>query len=376
MINQNRIDSQLFLAFAGLTIFGLVMMSSVSISESFQRTGSNDYFFWRHFRSIVISIPVFLVALKFPYHWLRKLSIFSYILGIAGLIFVLFYGTTNNTFARSWINLGFISVQPVELAKVSVIIFLSAVFSSGKYVAKSFWWGLVPFGVIVALPAALIIAQPDLGSLFVLLVAASAIYFAAGADWRHIIYGGLLGLLVVVGTTLTVPYVQRRVAVFLDPSLDPLNTGFQVQQALIAIGSGGVFGRGFQASIQKFDYLPEVQSDTIFAIIAEELGLLGVMGLIGVYLFIGWRGYAIALAAPDAFTRLLAVGMTSWIVGQAFINIAVNLALLPNTGITLPFISFGGSSMLFTFAACGVLLHVSGHLAEQRRRGGVIRSRK
>lgn len=355
-----------------LIVFGLVMMSSVSIAESFQVTGGekNDFYFWRHFRSILFGVPLVLITLKFPLDTLRKLAIPILFAGILALIATLILGDSFNTAARSWINLGFISVQPVEFFKLVIIVFLSALFASSKNRAGSLYGGLIPFAVVVGIPGILIMAQPDFGSLMVLMVLSGAIYFAAGARWQHIVAGiASFGLILTVAA-FTQPYIMRRIQVFLDPSLEQLDAGFQVKQALIAIGSGGFWGRGFQNSIQKYDYLPEVQSDTIFAAIGEEMGFLRLIFLVGIYLFIAFRGMRIAQYAQDQFQQLMAVGLTTWIVGQAFLNIAVNLSLIPNTGITLPYVSYGGSSMWALLLASGLLLNISMHTtyAGTRRR--------
>ena len=365
---MERIDKGLFFAMIGLTIFGLIMMSSMSIAESFDVTGKNDFYFWRHFLRILISVPIFAAAFLCPSQALKKASAIGYVICVVLLVLTLVKGESYGTAATLWLKLGPLSIQPMEFAKLGVVIFLAAVFSSGHNNAQSLERGFLPFVIIVAIPALLIIAQPDFGALLVLMIAASAIYFVAGAHLKHF-FGGLaftgLGGLIVV---LTTPYINHRFRVFLDPTLDPLNTGFQVKQALIAIGSGGPFGRGFQNSIQKFDYLPEVQSDTIFAAISEELGFFRILLLIGIYLYIAYRGYKIAQHAPDEFNKLLAVGITTWIVGQAFVNIGVNLALLPNTGITLPLISYGGSSLMVTLAGLGLLLHISTLIQERPSR--------
>jgi len=365
-----KIDKWLFFSFIGLTIFGLIMMSSMSVSDSYALTdgGDNSFYFKRHFFYILIGIPLFLSALKFPYESLKKNSVLLFLLSIILLIFTLVKGENFGTAARSWIRLFGFSFQPVELVKLTTIIFLSAIFSSGKNNPNSLIGGFLPFSIALGIPAILIVAQPDFGSLFVLIIIVSCIYFVAGASLKHF-FGGfgifLVGATIIV---LSKSYILHRIKVFLDPSLDPLNTGFQVKQALIAIGSGGPWGLGFQNSIQRFDYLPEVQSDTIFAAIAEEMGFFRILILVGIYLFIIYRGLFIAKNAPDEFSKLLAIGITVWISGQAFINIAVNLALLPNTGITLPLISYGGSSMIVTFIGFGILLNISNNLREVKKK--------
>ncbi len=365
---MKRIDQGLLFAVIGLTVFGLVMMSSMSIAESFDVTGKNDFYFWRHFLRIVISIPLFMIALVCPSSLLKKCSVLFYMICIILLSMTLLRGESYGTAATLWLKLGPLSIQPVEFAKLAVVIFLATVFSHGHKNAQTLEGGFFPFVIILVIPCLLIVSQPDFGALLVLLIAASAIYFVAGAHPKHF-FGGLLatclGGLVVIATT---PYISHRFKVFLDPALDPLNTGFQVKQALIAIGSGGAFGRGFQNSIQKFDYLPEVQSDTIFSAIAEELGFFRILILIGIYIFIAYRGYKIAQHAPDEFNQFLAVGITTIIVGQAFVNIGVNLALLPNTGITLPLISYGGSSLMVTLTGLGLLLHISSLIPDKLSR--------
>ena len=365
---MNQIDKGLFFAFIGLTLFGLVMMSSMSVAGSFEITGRNDYYFLRHMMYIVMGVPIFLIAFKFPYDVLRKISPVVFIFAITLLLLVLVIGQDFGTAAKSWLKVGPLSFQPTEVAKLAIVIFLAAVYSSGKNDVDSFQGGLMPFAFVLGVPAILIMAQPDFGSLMVISTVAGVMYFVAGANFKHF-FGGII--LAVIGAAIAImsnPYIAKRFAVFMNPDLDPLGAGFQVKQALIAIGSGGWFGRGFQNSIQKFDYLPEVQSDTIFAAISEELGFVRILCLLGIYFYIAHRGFIITRNAPDKFTQLLAVGLTTWVVGQAFINIAVNLALFPNTGITLPLLSYGGTSLWATFAALGILLHISGNIKTAPRR--------
>lgn len=358
-------DKKLFAAFALLAVFGLVMMSSMSVASSFDVTGTNDFYFWRHFLFLIIGSVIFLLMLKFPLSWLRKWALPIFLAGIALIIITLVMGENYGTTARLWLRIAGFSFQPVEATKLAVITFLAAIFSNGKIDPDSWQGGFIPFVVVLGVPALLLAIQSDFGSLLVLTIAAGTIFFVAGANWKHFLAG--LGALASLGTilALAIPYINRRIEIFLHPELDPLGAGFQVKQALIAIGSGGLFGRGFQNSIQKYNYLPEVQSDTIFAAISEEMGFLRILILVGIYLFIAWRGFTIAQKATDEFEKLLAVGLTTWIVGQAFINIGVNLALIPNTGITLPLISAGGSSLVFTLIAAALLLQISTHSTDR-----------
>ncbi|MCK5461323.1 putative lipid II flippase FtsW [Candidatus Gracilibacteria bacterium] len=359
---MNSIDKGLFFSFLGLTIFGLIMMSSMSVAGSFEVTGRNDFYFWRHFWHFLFGIPIFLAALKFPYDILRKISPLLFIFSITLLLLVLILGNDFGTAAKAWLKIGPISFQPIEIVKMGIIVFLAAIFSSGKNRVDSLHGGFIPFVIIFGIPAILIVAQPDFGSLLIIAITSAAIYFVAGANLKHFFGGIFVAIFAATIVIFTNPYVSKRFQIFFNPELDPLGAGFQVKQALIAIGSGGLFGRGFHNSIQKFDYLPEVQSDTIFAAISEEMGFFRILVLIGIYLYIAYRGFSIAKNAPDAFTKYLAVGITTWLSGQAFLNIAINLALMPNTGITLPLISYGGSSLWASFIAIGILLHISGNI--------------
>ena len=362
-----RIDKGLFVAIITLTVFGLIMISSVSIAGSFEITGKNDFYFWRHFWYIIMGIPLFLAAIKFPSENLKKIASFFFILSIALIILTMLIGQSYGTIAKIWLKIGPISFQPIEIVKLAVIIFLSALFSNGKTNTYSFERGFVPFAIILGIPSVLLALQSDFGSLLVLVLTATCLYFVAGANIKHLLGGmlfaGAAGTIIMV----TTPYILHRVKVFLNPDLDPLNTGFQVKQALIAIGSGGLFGRGFQNSIQKYDYLPEVQSDTIFSAISEEMGFLRILILVGLYLFIAYRGFFIAKNASSPFKKYIAVGITTWFVGQAFVNIGVNLALLPNTGLTLPLISYGGTSLIMSLICMGILLNISKDIYQKKR---------
>ncbi len=361
-----NLDKKLAIAVGFLIVFGLVMMSSMSIATSFDITGENDFYLMRHARSVFLGLIVFLIAFRFPLEYLRKWSTLIYIGALGLMIATIFAGENYGTNATLWLKIGGFSFQPIEVAKVAIIIFISAILGSGKLKASSFRHGFLPFAFILGIPLIILMRQSDFGALLVLVLSASIIFFVSGANLKHFFGGiGALGIVAVI-VTITVPYIRNRVQVFLHPELDPLGAGFQVKQALIAIGSGGMWGRGFQNSIQKFDYLPEVQSDTIFAAISEEMGFFRILILIAIYLVIVWRGFSIAEKVHDKFYRYLAVGLSSLITVQAFVNIGVNMALLPNTGITLPFISYGGSSIIMMMAATGLLLQISIKVGEKR----------
>jgi len=369
---MQELDKGLFGAFAILTLFGLIMMSSISVAGSFDVTGRNDYYFWRHFIYILIGIPVFFVALKVPSDNIRRMALPIFFSSILLLLLVLTIGKNFGTAAQSWLKVGPFSFQPTEFVKISTAIFLAAIFSSGRNDAQSFEKGFIPFAIVSGIPVLLIAGQPDFGSIFVLCLIVASIYFVAGANLKHFLGGIIFTLCTFLIIVLTTPYIKKRVQVLLNPELDPLGAGFQVKQGLIAIGSGGLFGRGFHNSIQKFDYLPEVQSDTIFSAISEEMGFFRILILIGIYIFVGYRGLIIARNAKSEFAQLLAIGLTVFIVGQAFVNIGVNLAILPNTGITLPLISYGGSSLLASFTAFGLLLNISSGEKNKKRKRNIF----
>ena len=365
---MKKVDNWILITIVALAIFGLVMMSSMSIAPSFRIKGENDYFLWRHFMYLILGSGAFFVGFKTPLEKIKKFSPLIFGGGILMLLLTFFIGQNNGTFASLWLNIGGFSFQPIEMAKLTTIIFLASIFASKKNAANTLDGGFIPFAVLFGIPAIILIIQSDFGSLLVLSIAAAAIYFIAGANIKHFFAGigsAILGMIIV---TLTVPYVQKRVMTFLNPENDLQGSGFQVKQALIAIGSGGNFGRGFQNSIQKFDYLPEVQSDTIFAAISEEMGFVRIIFLVAAFLFIALRGFKIAENSNSEFSRYLAIGISTLLVGQAFINIGVNLALLPNTGITLPLISYGGSSMIFTLLSAGILLQISGDTEQKKAR--------
>ncbi len=368
-----KIDKPLFFAFISLTIFGIIMMSFLSQATSVVATGETHAFFWQHLKFVGIGSVVFLFFLQLKYETIKNLAPLIYIVSLILLILVFTsLGANNNTQAKSWLDLGLIPrFQPVEIAKLSIVIFLSALFSSQNYKNQihTIEKGFIPFGIILSMMAILIILQPDFGSLFILTLSASSIYFVAGASWKHFIGGSSIAIFIaaLLVKMSGYSYIFERFSTFWNPSTDTSQQGYQIEQALIIIGSGGWFGQGISKYIEKYHLLPEVETDTIIAAIAEQIGFLRMVILLSVYLFIAHRGALIARFAPDDFTKYLAVGLTTWIVGQAFINIAVNLALFPNTGITLPLISKGGTSMILTMASFGILLHISNNLKVSNR---------
>ncbi|MDD4628089.1 MAG: putative peptidoglycan glycosyltransferase FtsW [Candidatus Peribacteraceae bacterium] len=361
-----------------LSLFGLAMISSVSVFESYQITQrltlqglrdstSNSFYLWRSFRHIILGFLAMGVMSIIPYRvWER----FAFPLFIASLLLLISaflpgiradYGT-----ARSWIRLGFLSLQPSEVLKFTLILYLALWLQKREQLIGTWKEGFIPFASLLSLSTILVALQPDLGSFLVLSSIAVVMFFVAGGNIFHVLLGGAMAGVLGLPLILQKEYIRNRFRAFLSPA-DPSiseTIGFQIKQALIAIGSGGFFGVGYGKSIQKFGYLPEVQADTIFAAMAEELGFLRLLIILGMFSIFIVRGYKIAREAPDRFGFMVATGITTWVAFQTVLNIAVNLSLFPLTGITLPFISYGGSSLISMLAAVGVLLNISMYSTE------------
>ncbi|MBN2087311.1 putative lipid II flippase FtsW [Candidatus Peregrinibacteria bacterium] len=389
MPRQRQIDRPLTIVIFCLLIFGIIMISSVSVYESYQLTSdmvknglmeepTNSFYFWRHFIRAILSIPLLILAIYIPLNIWKKIALPFFVISILLLIALFLPGIgANYGTSTSWINLPFLpSVQPAEIVKLSLIFYLAVWMEKRQELVRSFQYGFIPFTVLLSSVVILLAMQPDFGSVLVISVIAASMFFAAGGNILHIIGGGLFASILAYPIIMSKEYIRNRFLAFLNPDLDPLNIGFQIKQALIAIGSGGFFGVGFGKSIQKFGYLPEVQGDTIFAASAEELGFLRIAFLVLAYVIIAFRGYKIAANASDRFSMLIAAGITGWFVFQAIINMGVNLAILPLTGLTLPFISYGGSSLMINMLAAGILLNISRNtdvstrIVSRRRVGG------
>ncbi len=255
--------------------------------------------------------------------------------------------------AHRWINFGFFILQPAELAKLTLVVYLSAWFSSHEQ------GRLLSFLILIGMVVGLILIEPDLGTSIIIVATAVILYFASGAPVAH--FGILLPILAValVGLAIISPYRMARLTTFLHPNEDTQGASYHIHQALLALGSGGWLGVGVGQSRQKYEYLPEANTDSIFAIIGEEFGFVGAAAVILAFLFLIWRGFRIAKRGPDGFGTLLALGVTVWIAVQTIINLSAMVALMPLTGVPLPFISYGGSSLIIELAAVGILLNIS-----------------
>ncbi len=345
-----------------ILVFGLVMLTSASMPVGHNEFGDR-YFFIKN--QLLFGVLPGLVALiffvNFNYKYLKKLAWVIYGISLTLLILVLIpgIGSTLNTTSQSWLVLGGITVQPSELAKLGLIIFLGYYLSELGEEITSLSQGFLPalsFGII---PIILISLQPDLGTSSILFGILFGMLFLAGSKWSHI--GGLfiLALIAFIGMIMFSPYRSERLTTFLHPELDPKGSGYQVNQAFLAIGSGGILGRGIGSSRQKFQYLPEVQSDSIFAVIGEETGFLISSLLVIAFLGLFLRGFKIAKKAPDKFSQLVVAGIIIWIAAQTIVNIGGMIGLLPLTGVPLPLVSNGAAALIMILSALGVVLNIS-----------------
>jgi len=296
----------------------------------------------------------------FPYSYLRTYSFYIYIAGLILTLAVFIPGLGfSHGGATRWLSIGPLSVQPAEFLKIAYIIYLSTWLYAVKDRVKTFKLGLLPFAAVSGLVSIILLLQPDTDTLVAIIATGTVMYFVAGASWKHIgaiVLTGLIGLSILA---MTRPYILDRFKTFIDPSSDPLNSGYQIQQSLIAIGSGGVFGKGFGQSVQKFNFLPEPTSDSIFAVAAEEFGIVGSLIIIILYLLLIIRIYTIASKQKERYAKFLSTGIGTLIVSQSFINIAAMLGLLPLSGLPLLFVSHGGTALFFTLLASGIVLNIS-----------------
>lgn len=360
-MSRGQADIILLFAILGLTVFGLVMVGSASTVQAEQLAG-DPFFFLKHqlIYGGTAGVLLFLVGFFVPYWRWRHLALIALFAALVLLVLVFIPGLqVASGGAARWIGIGPITIQPSEITKLAFILYLAALLERKGEDIKDFRKSVVPFLVIIAIIGLLLILQPDIGTLFAITAIAAAMIFAAGFRLRHLALIAGAGLAVFAVLISTASYRLSRIFVYLHPELDPQGIGYQINQALLAVGTGGLWGLGFGRSRQKYLFLPEPASDSIFAIMAEELGFIRTLLILLIFVAIGFRGYRIAASAPDAFGRLLAVGITSWILVQTFVNIGSILGITPLTGIPLPFISYGGSALATLLLAAGILLNIS-----------------
>jgi len=347
--------------FAFVAIFGVIMLSSASNAIAFQRFGDSLYYVRHQLLNGFLPGLIVCAVLSFiDYRVFKKFAFPIFVVSIALLLAVFTPLGASFGGAKSWIDLGFLTFQPSEIVKLAFIIYLAAWLERrDAKVLKDFSDGLVPFLISLGIIMFLILLQPDVGTMSIIVMIALMVYFVAGASIKHLLGLGVAGIAMLAVLIKIAPYRAARFTVFLHPELDPQGIGYHINQALLAIGSGGLFGLGFGYSRQKHLYLPEVIGDSIFAIIAEELGFVVVVIILLAMLALIFRGYHIARQAPDQFGKLMAAGIMSWIGFQSFVNISAMVGLLPITGLPLPFVSYGSSSLVVLFAAIGIVINIS-----------------
>lgn len=363
MARKLQADKWLFAATAGLALFGIVMVYSASAVMAQEENGNQYYYVIKQGVWTAIGFGAMLLMMQFDYQRLRDRRLVYALLGVTTLLLLAVFAFPRINGAHRWIRLAGFSLQPSELSKLTLAIFLAYFLEKRAGEEGSLWRTFVPCVAVTGALAALILKEPDLGTAMMLAVICVVMCFTAGTRLLHLGMAAAPGLVIGALMLLFVPWRFQRLVTFTNPWADPQNSGFQVVQSLIAIGSGGTSGLGFAQGRQKMFFLPFAHSDFIFAVVGEELGLFGALMVLAVFAILLWRGVRVALRAPDRFGMLLALGLVAGVVVQALFNISVVLSLVPTKGIPLPFISYGGSSLVPTLVAMGILLNISQHSA-------------
>lgn len=355
------VDTVFLSLIVALVTIGFLIFSSASLGllarggASFASVAFSQFTF-----GILGGGTTLLLLSNVHYRHYRKHALYIFIFGLLATLAVFIPGIgMTHAGATRWLDLGITTVQPSEFLKLAYVIYL-ATWLSGMHRHVGDWrYGLVPFGIISGITGAVMLAQPDTDTFLVMATAGLAMFVVAGARVRDLLVLITCGILLISIIAMLRPYVMDRLLTFMDPGADPLGSGYQINQSLIAVGSGGITGRGFGQSIQKFEYLPEPIGDSIFAVFSEEFGFLGVVALLALFIAFALRGFKIAQLGADMFGVLLVTGIITIIMGQAFLNIGAMLGVAPLSGLPLPFISHGGTALLSTLAALGIVLNVS-----------------
>jgi cell division protein FtsW len=361
-------DNSILLLSVVLTCLGVVMVYSASSIMAEKRFADGFFFLKRQGLFAVLGFMVMAIAMQVDYRHLQKLAVAIFFGAIALLILVLMPGVGSKVGgAARWIRMPGFSIQPAEVAKLALVIYMAYSLSKKGEKLQSFSQGFLPYMCLLAILLALVLAQPDLGSAITLAGVAVTMMIVAGCRIRYLVGLAMIALPLLYYLIMNVDYRRRRILAFLNPWEDPTNSGFQIIQSWIAFGSGGVVGKGLGESKQKLFYLPEAHTDFIFSVIGEELGFVGVFVVSSMFLVLIVRGVRTTLYAPDLFGRNLAFGITLLLGLEAFVNIAVVLGMLPTKGLALPFLSYGGTSLLTTLFAIGVLLNISSQVPGEVR---------
>jgi cell division protein FtsW len=361
MARKLKSDKVLFLATLLLVLASTVMVYSASAVLADERFHRPYLFLIKQGLWVALGIAMLGVVMRVDYRTWRQPALIWTSLGVVAvaLVAVLFSAPINGT--RRWFGIGGFGVQPSELAKLSAIFFTAALLERRMQRIDEVRYSLVPVGLVVGGLTVLVLLEPDFGTAVSIAIVAAIMVFAAGLNWKYLAFSALAILPVATYVLLSADYRVKRMTAFLCPECDPTGAGFQLLQSLIAVGTGGMTGKGLMAGVQKLFYLPEPHTDFIFAVIGEELGLVGTTLTLLAFVVIAWRGLQIAGRAPDRFGAFLALGLTGMVAVQAFVNLSVVLGLMPTKGIPLPFVSAGGSSLLINLVGMGILLNVSQH---------------
>ena len=360
-VKNKKIDKFFLTTVLILIFFGMAMFISASLgilvknSKTFYGVLLSQFVLGLGFGIIGMYI-----ALNIDYKFWRKYALYFFLASIllTSAVFISTFGWSHGG-AQRWIKIGSFSFQPVEILKFTFIIYFAAWLSWAKNRVKDFKFGILPLTILLGVIAFILLKQPDTKSFILITITGIAMLFISGVPYKYIFGLGTIAIIFLGTLVFFKPYLQERVKTFIDPSSDPRGSSYQVQQSLIAIGSGGVFGRGYGQSIQKFSYLPEPQGDSIFAVIGEELGFVGGITIILLYCIFALRGMKIASNSPDLFSRLLVSGIVILITVQSFMHIASVIGVFPLTGVPLPFMSHGGTSLMIYLTAIGIVLNIS-----------------
>ena len=359
MARKLQSDRILFGSVVMLVLLGALMVFSASAVLASERHGSSYYFLLRQVVWAVMGLGLMVAVMNLNYH--RLCNAFHVFAALAFQLILLVVVLCQNPahHARRWFHLGPMGFQPSEFSKIVMVIFLAYFLDLRKGAINDWRHTLLPIALIAGVSVALVVMEPDFGTALALVLIVAAMLFAAGLRAAYFAYGGLAAIPMFFLLVYRVPYQWKRVQAFIDPDSDPLGKGFQLIQSKIAVGTGGIVGAGLMEGKQKLFYLPEPHNDFIFAVIGEELGFIGALVVLALFGVILWRGLRAAACCSNEFGRLLAIGLTVMLVGQALVNISVVLGLLPTKGIPLPFVSYGGSSLIVSLLAVGVLLNIS-----------------
>jgi cell division protein FtsW len=369
-VKKGQLEQQiLLLVTLALVAFGLVMVYSATSASAALANGDSSYYLRKQGLYALVGVVLLLLMRRGSYRGLRPLSP-ALVLGSIGLLLaVLAVGSTVNG-ARRWLQVGPAVFQPSELAKLALLVFAAA-YLARRPAPRTLGELIKPIGLVTGVVCALLLAEPDLGTAITICVMIGGILVVSGAPTRLLLTAGALCAGLVLVAAWFEPYRRARLLSFLNPWSDVQGDGYQPVQAMLALGSGGIFGEGLGQSVSKANYLPEAHTDMIFAIIGEELGLVGATALIAAYAAFAYAGFRVALTCRDPFGKRLAAGITTLVCGQALINLAAVMGAAPLTGITLPFVSYGGSSLVVGLAAVGILLNIAGDDGRQRSRSRV-----